>query len=78
MSEPTTTIKVSVATRDRIRGFGGETHETTIVAALDALEEADFWARAERAAAWLSRHADVRSAVDDEAAAWDAAVGAIE
>ncbi len=50
-----TTVKVSVATRDRIKARGGATHEATIVEALDALDRADdddFWAQAEAAAAW--------------------------
>ena len=49
----TTTIKVSVETRDRIRAFGGETHEETIVAALDALEAERFWQDAEAGRAWF-------------------------
>ena len=47
-----TTIKVSVATRDRIKSYGGPTHEATIVAALDALDArdaAEFWDQAEQA-----------------------------
>jgi hypothetical protein len=42
-----TTIKVSTETRDRIKSYGGETQEATILAALDALEEAEFWRQAE-------------------------------
>jgi hypothetical protein len=52
ISGPSTTIKLSVATRDRIRDLGGETYEETIIEALDALETDRFWARAEAAAAW--------------------------
>ena len=33
-----TTVKVSVATRERLRALGGATDEATIVEALDALE----------------------------------------
>lgn len=51
-SGPSTTIKLSVATRDRIRDLGGETYEQTIIEALDALETDRFWAQAEAAAAW--------------------------
>jgi hypothetical protein len=51
-SGPSTTIKLSVATRDRIRDLGGETYEETIIEALDALETDRFWAQAETAAAW--------------------------
>jgi hypothetical protein len=47
-----TTIKLTVATRDRIRSLGGETYEDTIVEALDALETERFWAQAEAAQAW--------------------------
>ena len=48
----TTTIKLSVETRDRIRALGGDTYEETIVEALDALEQDRFWAQAEAAASW--------------------------
>jgi hypothetical protein len=47
-----TTIKLSIETRDRIRDLGGDTYEETIVEALDAFEDARFWAQAEAAAAW--------------------------
>jgi hypothetical protein len=47
-----TTIKVSVATRDRIRALGGETYEDTIVEALEVLEAERFWAQADAATAW--------------------------
>ncbi len=47
-----TTIKLSVDTRDRIRALGGSTYEETIVEALDALEATRFWAQADAAAAW--------------------------
>lgn len=50
-----TTVKVSVGTRERIRSFGGATHEETITEALDALEAVRFWSRAEEAAAWRDR-----------------------
>ncbi len=45
-----TTIKLSVETRDRIRALGGDTYEDTIVAALDALEADRFWGQAQAAA----------------------------
>ena len=48
-----TTVKVSTETRDRIKSFGGATLEDTIIEALDALEEREFWAQAERAATAL-------------------------
>jgi hypothetical protein len=47
-----TTVKLSVQTRDRIRALGGATYEETIVEALDLLEADRFWAQAEHAAAW--------------------------
>ena len=46
-----TTIKVSVGTRDRLRSYGGDTYEDTIVEALDALDRDRFWEQAEAAAA---------------------------
>ena len=47
-----TTIKLSVETRDRIRTLGGDTYEETIVEALDVLEAERFWAQADAAVAW--------------------------
>lgn len=47
-----TTVKVSVETRDRIKSFGRATLEDTIIEALDALDDREFWAQADRAAAW--------------------------
>ena len=47
-----TTIKVSTETRDRIKAFGGDTYEDTIVEALDALDKERFWAEADAAIAW--------------------------
>ncbi len=48
-----TTIKVSVETRERIKAFGGTTHEETIVAALDLLDEQQFWEQADAAVAYV-------------------------
>ncbi|MGD9701981.1 MAG: hypothetical protein AB7Q42_04415 [Acidimicrobiia bacterium] len=71
-----TTVKLSVETRDRIRALGGDTYEDTIVEALDVLEAARFWAQADAAAAWrhslsdddrarlVARDADVDAAFD--------------
>lgn len=71
-----TTVKLSVATRDRIRALGGDTVEATIVAALDALEASRFWGQAEAAAshrrslptrerqALIEREAEVDAAFD--------------
>lgn len=44
-------MKVSVATRERLRALGGATYEDTISEALDVLEADRFWAQAEAAAA---------------------------
>ena len=48
-----TTMQVSEASRDRLRALGrpGATLEDTLVEALDALEQAQFWAEAEAARA---------------------------
>lgn len=50
-----TTIKLSVETRERLRAFGGETYEHTVIEALDALEANRFWSEADAAAAWQSQ-----------------------
>lgn len=49
----TTTMKITTATRDRLRALGadGDTLEEVVVAALDAYESQRFWAEAEAAAA---------------------------
>ena len=47
-----TTIKLSVETRDRLKALGGATYEETIVEALDALAADRFWAEADAAGAW--------------------------
>jgi hypothetical protein len=49
-----TTIKLSVETRERLRALGGDTYEDTVIEALDALEANRFWAAADAAAAWQS------------------------
>jgi hypothetical protein len=54
-----TTIKLSVETRERLRALGGDTYEDTVIEALDALEANRFWAEAESAAAWQSNLPDV-------------------
>jgi hypothetical protein len=53
-----TTVKLSIETRDRIRALGGETYEDTIIEALDALEAIRFWSQADMAAAWHQSLAD--------------------
>ena len=65
-----TTVKVSRATRERIRAFGGATHEDTIVEALDALESERFWQQAEAGKQWfdgLSESEQKRLVEEDEA-----------
>jgi hypothetical protein len=47
-----TTIKISIATRDRIKAMGGETYEDTIIEALDALDRKRFWDEADAAIRW--------------------------
>lgn len=47
-----TTIKLSTAVRDRIKSYGGETYEHTIVEALDALDEVHVAARIDAYARW--------------------------
>ena len=70
-----TTIKLSVQTRDRIRDLGGDTYEETIIEALDVLEAERFWAQAEAAAAWrLSLPEAERAKYDAAEAAETAAI----
>lgn len=65
-----TTVKLSVETRDRIRALGGDTYEDTIVEALDALEADRFWDQVDSAVRWRASLSDEhrRRLVDDEAA----------
>jgi hypothetical protein len=48
-----TTMKLSIATRDRLRALGSENDslEDVVVAALEVYESQRFWAQAEAAAA---------------------------
>jgi hypothetical protein len=57
-----TTVKLSIETRDRIRALGGDTYEDTIVEALDALEAAKFWTQADAAVAWRATLGDLQLA----------------
>jgi hypothetical protein len=52
MASEVTTMKLTTATRDRLRALGtdGESLEDVVVAALDAYESQQFWAAAEAAA----------------------------
>lgn len=77
-----TTIKLSVETRDRLKAFGGETYEDTIVEALDALEKERFWAAADAYAAWLQglpaeEQARIGEAERRESAALDRALDSV-
>jgi len=56
-----TTMKISIATRDRLRSLGasGDSLEDVVVAALDAYESQQFWAEAE--AASVSESAEQRA-----------------
>lgn len=74
-----TTVKVSVATRERLRALGGATYEDTINEALDALEADRFWMQAEAAAAWrASLPAERLADLVDREAALDRALDGIE
>ena len=74
-----TTIKLSVQTRDRIRALGGDTYEDTIVEALDALEADRFWSQAAAATAWRqSLSAEARERIAARDAEVDAAFKGIE
>jgi hypothetical protein len=70
-----TTIKLSVETRDRLKAMGGATYEETIIEALDALDAQQFWAEAEAAAAWrASQPPEVQARMRAEEDALDAAL----
>lgn len=69
-----TTVKLSVATRDRIRALDGDTYEQTIIEALDVFEADRFWAQADAAAA---SRASMSAAERKRLAARDAAVDAL-
>lgn len=72
MADATTTMKVSTATRDRLRAHAaeGESLEDVVVHALEVYEEAQFWSRAEAwAAAETAHERDERKASETE---WDA------
>jgi hypothetical protein len=72
MADPVTTMKITTATRDRLRthASAGESLEDVVVHALDAYEAAQFWARAEAwAAAETQAQRAARKASEGE---WDA------
>jgi hypothetical protein len=74
-----TTVKLSVETRDRIRALGGDTYEDTIVQALDALETDRFWAQVEAATLWRASLSDEhRQRLTAQDAAIDAAFDGVE
>lgn len=64
-----TTIRLSIETRERLRALGGATYEDTVIEALDVLEGERFWARAEAAAAWRSGLSDAERRRRDDAVA---------
>jgi hypothetical protein len=72
MADPVTTMKITTATRDRLRthAASGESLEDVVVHALDVYEQAQFWAQAEAwAASETPRERAERKASEAE---WDA------
>lgn len=72
MADSVTTMKITTATRDRIRTHAstGESLEDVVVHALDAYEAAQFWARAE---AWATAETPTERAERKASEAeWDA------
>ena len=57
-----TTVKIGVETRERIRALGGKTHEHTIVEALELLEQQRFWSQVAAATAWRDGLSDEQRA----------------
>lgn len=77
MADRVTTMKITAATRDRLRSHStpGETLEDVVVHALDAYEAAQFWTRAE---AWAAAEtATQRAARKASEAEWDALVDGV-
>lgn len=73
-----TTMKITTATRDRLRNLGADSDslEDVVVAALDAYESQQFWAEAEAAAAAETREQGAeRKRIEAEADAWMDALG---
>ena len=72
MADAVTTMKITTATRDRLRthAASGETLEDVVVQALDVYEAAQFWAQAE---AWAAAETPAeRAARKASEAEWDA------
>jgi hypothetical protein len=73
MATGVTSMKITTATRDRLRALGaaGDSLEDVVVAALDVFESQQFWAEAEAAAAAESpeQRAD-RKRVEANVDAW--------
>jgi hypothetical protein len=68
-----TTMKITVATRDRLRALGADsdTLEDVVVAALDAYESQQFWAAAAAAdAAETPEERSVRKRLEADTDAW--------
>jgi hypothetical protein len=72
MSDVVTTMKITTATRDRLRthAASGESLEDVVVHALDVYEAAQFWAQAE---AWAAAETPAERAERKSSEAdWDA------
>ena len=68
-----TTMKITAATRDRLRALGSpaDSLEDVVVAALDAYESQQFWAAAEAAAASeTAEQRDKRRRLEASVDAW--------
>lgn len=73
-----TTIKLSTGVRDRLKTYGGDTYEDTIVKALDALDEIHVAARIDAYSRWRAGLSDEqRSQLAARDARIDAAFDAI-
>lgn len=78
MPKSVTTMKITTATRDRLRTHAatGESLEDVVVHALDAYEAARFWARAE---AWAAAETSAeRAGRKDYEAEWDALMDGLQ
>jgi hypothetical protein len=72
MADAVTTMKITTATRDRLRmhATSGESLEDVVVHALDVYEHAQFWVQAE---AWAAAETpDERAERQASEAEWDA------
>ena len=70
----TTTIRISSATRDKLRRLAEQERRPIgdiVAAAIDRYEEEAFWAKANRAYAAMRADPAASAAFDAEVAAWD-------